>query len=355
MVIEHHSIRKLIKAFLFFLCTSALFSQDNHFSQYLTAPVLFNPALTGSIDGTYRISINYRDQWQHLDNGGFKTTAVSGDMNFASPFKLFQGDLIGLGASFMTDKSGLYGFATNELAGLISYKKLVGKNQYLSLGFKIGIRQSGINYENLKFEDQYAVGQGYDLRTAEVLPENNVYHSEVALGLSYTWRGNKNQGLDIGVSTHHLTSPDYSFFNLSLPANVILVKQPLYGLKTIHANASFPLAEQIALLPRVWLLSQGPHFQANLGSMVRFPLDQDGLKLLHLGGHIRMVNNDNQFNLESMIPQLGLEMGNFKLGFSYDANARKLASNYFNQSIFELSLQIIGSHDNGSNYFCPTF
>ncbi|MBL0112424.1 MAG: PorP/SprF family type IX secretion system membrane protein [Saprospiraceae bacterium] len=141
--------------------TQLSLAQDPHFSQYISAPLLLNPAQAGLINGSYRINLNYRDQWNKIEGSDYKTVAFSGDMNFIPPLKGFRNDLMGIGLSFLSDKSPGFDFNTNELAMYVAYHKRTGKNQFLSFGTKLGILQRGVNYENLTFGDQYVEGSGY--------------------------------------------------------------------------------------------------------------------------------------------------------------------------------------------------
>ena len=59
-------------------------AQDFHFSQYHSSPLQLNPALTGLINGTYRMNINYRDQWNKLDGNNFKTVKTVASMGAGS-------------------------------------------------------------------------------------------------------------------------------------------------------------------------------------------------------------------------------------------------------------------------------
>ena len=51
--------------------TFDIHAQDRHFSQFFNSPIQLNPALAGVIDGTYRVNLNYRDQWNKLTNGNY--------------------------------------------------------------------------------------------------------------------------------------------------------------------------------------------------------------------------------------------------------------------------------------------
>ena len=333
--------------------TFDIHAQDRHFSQFFNSPIQLNPALAGVIDGTYRVNLNYRDQWNKLTNGNYSTVNASGDINFKVPFRKLQQDLLGIGASFLSDKASTFGFQSNELAFVGAYHKSVGKNQFLSFGFKTGIQQRGINFENLKFEDQYIEGQGYVSTSRETLPENNVSFAELAIGLNYNWNANDEKSFNIGISWHHLNAPDFSYFNLSLPVNTLPVKKPLYRLFSFNVSGSFYNGSGV-LTPRVWTLAQGPHFQAMAGASYLLPIDLDQTNKLILGGYLKGVKDEKGLALESFVPMIGIELGKVNFTFSYDANTRRLAQNYLNQSIFEFGLTFTGSQNNVAN-ICPKF
>ena len=80
---------KLVKLLTILIITlvigSELKAQDIHFSQFYNAPLTVNPALTGRIPGSYRVVINYRNQWPYqFDKAtSFSTPAISFDMPFS--------------------------------------------------------------------------------------------------------------------------------------------------------------------------------------------------------------------------------------------------------------------------------
>jgi type IX secretion system PorP/SprF family membrane protein len=331
-----------------------LTGQDRHFSQYYYTPLLLNPALTGVMNGSYRLHLNYRNQWNALENGFYKTVNASGDIRFKVPFRFGQGDFIGLGMNFFSDKSNEFGLQTNELSGLASYIKKLGKGHFISAGFKAGIYQSGIQYENLRFEDQYLEGNGYSKPSSEILPENNLNFAELALGLNYNWSGKEDQTINAGFSIQHITSPDFSFFNLSAPPNATITRYPLYGLYSAHLSGSFRNYSNAIVTPRLWFLSQGQSREINAGLTYSLAINPDGFNRLELGAYLRGVRDFNGWAAESFIPTIGFELGNFYLGLNFDANLRRLATSYFQQSVFELVIRFTGDHENYSNS-CPRF
>jgi len=59
---------------LLLFITIGLKAQDPRFSQFYLAPQVLNPAMTGIFDGEYRVTINYRNQWNSiLANNAFTT------------------------------------------------------------------------------------------------------------------------------------------------------------------------------------------------------------------------------------------------------------------------------------------
>ncbi|MEP7267296.1 MAG: PorP/SprF family type IX secretion system membrane protein [Saprospiraceae bacterium] len=338
----------------FFTGVNTISAQDKSFSQYFNSPLQLNPALSGVINGTYRVNFNYRDQWNKLEGGNYSTVNASGDLNFKMPLRGFQNDRIGIGLSFMSDKANDFGMQTNDLAFVGAYHKSVGKAQFLSLGFKFGVYQRTINYENLRFEDQYVEGSGYSAGTSEVLPENNISFGDLSVGLNYNWSPIDDKSFNIGASLQHITSPDFSFFNLSLPPNTVLIKQPLYGLFSMHASGSFALNNLAILTPRIWTLAQGPHFQGNLGASYKLAINNDRSNKLILGSYLRSVKDERGLALESFIPLLGVELSSLNISFNYDANLRRIAPGYFQQSIFEIGITFTGNANNENN-ICPRF
>ena len=57
----------ILTAIAFCIVSKASVAQiDPHFSQYYAYPLLLNPALTGVVDGDYRVSINAKKQWDQI-------------------------------------------------------------------------------------------------------------------------------------------------------------------------------------------------------------------------------------------------------------------------------------------------
>lgn len=71
------------------LIASYVHAQDIHFSQYYSAPLTINPALTGGFAGDYRAGVNYRSQWVSV-TVPYRTFDIYGDLNLGPPLPRAQ-------------------------------------------------------------------------------------------------------------------------------------------------------------------------------------------------------------------------------------------------------------------------
>src|SRR3984885_3759927 len=59
--------RLLCKSVIALIClvvsTAFSFSQDIHFTQFFSNPLILNPAQTGNFNGNYRVGFNFRGEW----------------------------------------------------------------------------------------------------------------------------------------------------------------------------------------------------------------------------------------------------------------------------------------------------
>ena len=116
-----------------------LSGQDAYFTQFYASPLELNPALTGAVDGNYRVSIAYRDQWNGLVDNPYRTIGLNGDMRFQVGRN--SGDYVGGGLAFVADKVSTFDFNTTgiKLSGAFHKNLDQRTKQYLSGGAFFGI------------------------------------------------------------------------------------------------------------------------------------------------------------------------------------------------------------------------
>lgn len=342
----------------FFVLHSPLASQDAQFYQVFASPLTLNPAMTGMIDGNFRISGVYRDQWRALVDKPFSTFAMSGDGRFSiSKKRKDNSDYVGVGLYFQSDKVGTIAFTTNQLGISSSIHKSLDDrlNQYLSFGVQISINQRNINYENLNFGDEFNGINGYTDPTGEILPVNNFGFSDIALGLNYTISPSDEFDAFAGVSLYHATAPVITFDrNTSTSISRFVIQENIYRKYQIYGGLSYKFAKRWDVIPRGLFVKQGPHQQLVFGSHLRRNLIDSFSSAVEFGLAARVVNDVDATNLESAILSLGIDLSGKLIGLSYELGLSSFSNRFRNQGVIELSFRYTGEYDNDV-FFCPEF
>src|SRR5687767_12110404 len=199
-----------------------IFSQDKLLTQAFAHPVDLNPAFAGAIDGRYRVSIAYRDQWRSIVESPYTTMGVYGDLKIVPDER--KDDFFGAGISIISDRTALFNVNQNMLSLYGSYYKALNpdRGQYLAAGINVGIAQRNINYENIFFDDQFNGLDEYSLGTAEDLPANNFAFFDMGLGILYSTDLGELSNMSLGVSLDHIPGSSISFYHHTLNADDLI-------------------------------------------------------------------------------------------------------------------------------------
>jgi type IX secretion system PorP/SprF family membrane protein len=342
----------------FFLATiilgvlaSPAFAQDKHFTQFYAAPLSLNPALTGAMQGGYRVGSIYRDQWRKVLDNPIKTFSIFADLRFESRRKKNSDDALGLGIMFFNDKVSVVDFSTTQIAVSLAYHKALDANsrQFLSFGVQGGLTQRNVNYGSLKFHDQFNGNGSYSGQTDEELPGNNFAYSDFNAGLNYTAAIGRTGRFFAGTALHHFLQPQISFYDNEKKGDKLLTKV------SAQMSANLPLTNdnRVQIHPRLLMALQGPHMEVNAGTNFRFAMGQYGSSAMHFGTWLRPVRNSDGFGLDAVVALVGLELNNMLFGLSYDLNLKALQANQ-RQGSFEVSVTYLGNYNN-EEIICPKF
>lgn len=298
---------------------------DPHFSQYYAYPLWLNPALTGVMDGDFRLTANYKRQWASITDP-YQTEALSFD---TYPTKHFA-----FGATVLHQGAGDGGFQYMNAMGSAAYHAILDKAQMnvVSIGLQAGVVDRRFDPNKLKFGDQWNPVSGYDPGAAsgENFDETNSTDLDVNVGIVY-YNRNPNTKVNpfAGVSLYHLTQPEDPFYTHSdgkLPMRL-----------NIHGGLRIRLSPRFNLTPQVIYLHQGEDFgNGRAHEMVASIYAQYMLSNtadLLFGATVR--------NKDAAIPFLGFHLGDFTLGMSYDINTSYLEAASLHQGGIELSLSYI--------------
>lgn len=330
---------------LFFTATTIFNTQaqDIHYSQFYNSPLTLNPAMTGRTNGTFRISLNYRDQWFGAvrDHSPFVTPSGSFDM----PIR-FKKDALGIGFIIINDRTG--GARLNTLSALasVAYHKSLGKKHSLSLGVQGGYMQKRLDVNNLEFGSQFRFNHfNSNIPSGENFTNDVIRGIDVNAGLMWTGNFSKKFSAYAGYSVFHLNREEINFIEGD--------GLRMYMRHVGHGGFEYYPTEQFSIMPSVIYMMQSESEEINAGASLGFHFKK--ATSLYVGGYYRVD--------DAAIAYLGLDIKSVRLGMSYDVTTSNLrdASNGTNQPTgsIEVSINYIGKiiplPDANPVLFCPRF
>ncbi|MCS6917532.1 MAG: PorP/SprF family type IX secretion system membrane protein [Chitinophagales bacterium] len=334
--------------FIFMLLTAAgsAAAQDIHFSQFYFSPLTVNPALTGAIDGTFRIGGIYRNQWSSITSPFVYSTP-----SIAFDAKLFSGgftaNYLGAGILLLNDRSG-DGNLTN-ITGMLSlaYHQSLDRegNYHLAAGLQGGFVQKSIDFEKLNFGDEFD-GLGFGGVTNEFFKYYQIAYADFAGGVLLYGIPSNRFRFQLGGSIFHLTTPRESFFESS--TNQLDMRF------VAHGSAGMRAGRRMYFFPFAQYQFQNNDNEAVVGANIGYNMSESlrGPQQIFYVGVFNRVRYD-------IIPTVGIMMKGFQAGISYDVNiSPDLRPATGGKGGFELAVAYIGNITPPKHYkriFCPSF
>jgi type IX secretion system PorP/SprF family membrane protein len=313
---------------------------DKHFSQFYAYPLWLNPGMAGVMDGDYRVTAVYRNQWS----------------NVMTPFTT-----VGLSADFTTNKNLAFGVSLmNQTAGEGGYRYLNGyatvvyngirfgtdKNQVISIGLQGGFFTRNFDRSKFQFGDQWNPVTGYDPGTAtgDVISLKSSSVFDAGGGISYSdGRFDRKVNFFGGFAAFHLTNPVESFVTAGSSNTKAFVPRRY----VVHAGARIQVNDNLSVTPNALFMKQGTAQE----------------KMLGVFGQVR-ANDYTDFLLglnyrfdDAVSPYVGVAFQGFVVGASYDVNASDLGKSATGTNSLELSLTYIGRKSGKPLRYlsCPRF
>ena len=305
------SLKLLFSSSILLFSFSAM-AQEGQLTQFFNSSLYINPAEAGA-DTNARITSNYRRQWTTISNG-FTTKSINGDMQLGR---------LGYGLIVNTNDAGAGSLSrTNFLLNVADHIKLDSHN-VLGFGIQAGFVQYAVNASELKFDNQYASGSGYDPNTnnGERLTATSQKKLDGGAGLNwqntaYSWKPK------ISVSVNHLLNPNYSLLGNSSPTSARQLNSYLEVRKFVSAK--------VEIIPYVFYGKQNKARNLQFGSRAAYHLNPDQQLLLGAG----MRNKD------ALLLYAGFSLKKVLFGFSYDVNMSKLKPGSAGMGAWEVGLTI---------------
>ncbi|RFS22813.1 type IX secretion system membrane protein PorP/SprF [Chitinophaga silvatica] len=309
---------------------------DPHFSQYYAYPLWLNPALTGVIDGDYRISGDYRNQWANYGKP-YSTAGVSID---AATTKN-----IGVGLNVLNMSAGDAGYNFFNAMASVSYTGVKfgrTKTTQITFGMNAGLMNRRLDPAKFQTGLMWSPIGGFDpsLYNGESLRKTNSTQFDIGAG-TVLFDGNPNHILNpfVGFAAQHLNTPRDPFAsdgnNINLPVRWLF-----------HGGTKIKVADKVSLTPTALYMHQGNAEETVAGIYAQLLVNPE---------FDFLIGCNFRFN-DAVIPFAGFHYKGFVLGLSYDANTSGMKSLVNGSQAFEVSLSFISRKKrllNEEYFICP--
>lgn len=274
-----------------FVTASQLKAQDPEFSQFYANQIYLNPALAGNTLCP-RVSAGYRVQWPNV-YGTYSTVGLSID-------RYVHAVKGGVGLMVMQDRAA-QGTLNTTGVGLV-YAPTIKPSRTTAIKFAIqaGWWQKAVNWGKLTFGDQIDPTSGFVYTTQETPGVSARGNFDLATGIVFT-----SDHVFIGAAVHHIFEQNESL----LEGN-----SPLPRKYTVHAGGNIPIGDKsnnTFVSPNVMYRQQGDFQQLNLGVYFKKQTIVGGLWYRGKDAFIMLI---------------GVEAGQFRIGYSYDVTISKLTN-----------------------------
>lgn len=304
------------------------FGQDVHFTQFYLSPLTTNPALTGHTLGDWRLTANFRNQWNIIGKP-YTTTSLGFEHNFYLYNEKFSGGLV-----YLHDQSGIVNLKYDKVMLSGAYHKKLGIHQF-SLGFQPGVVFKSINLNGASLPEQYdrnTGGYNSNLASTDPILTQNITFFDFNAGINYTLKLKKIT-TDIGFSMFHLNKPNESFYGQD---NLLPVRNVL----TIGAEWS--VTKKLVLYPHFLHMNQHKASEMLVGMNLMVLLEKNKAKAT--GAYIGVIiRNGIQRNIDAAIGVVGLKFKNLEVGFNYDFNISELRYATNSRGAYEFSIVYTGA------------
>lgn len=275
--------------------------QDPHLSQYFSAPLQLNPALTGNIDGEYRFQFAYRNQWWQ-NSFPYVSSIASSDFQILKN-RLSGVGKLGIGLSVSRDASLSGAMKNSKIMLSTAYQQILDEDGFhsIGIGFQGGYYEKRINLNQIEFESQFT-GDQFDLsiNNNEQLSSYSQNIFDLNAGLLYSFFNGDNS-FNLGFSFNNVLRPKFSFYLDSNSREHI--KTMLHGSGNFFLNADSDKRFLFSFL----IMQQAKSIEFNLGGAIG----------LNVGNNYLYFGAFNRFK-DAIYPYVSFQTNSFQVGLSYD-------------------------------------
>jgi type IX secretion system PorP/SprF family membrane protein len=284
--------------FCLMLAGAAVQAQDPRFSQYFASPMTLNPALTGNIDGSLRVAMNFRQQWWAASSP-FQTTSLSFEHRLFMN-SLGEYDRFGVGGMVMTDNS-MSGALKSTYASLsTAFHKGLGEQHRLGIGFQGTYGNRVLDLNKISFYNQFdADGFNTNLPSGESGLSAMKPTLGLQTGLMYTYEDALMRVYG-GFSMYHINQPRQTVMDDStsrLPRRY-----------TVHAGMVLLSGEALRITAHTLWQQQAKASEFSIGGAVGYDIGET--QTFYAGAWYRLK--------ESVYPYVSYVRNGIQVALTYD-------------------------------------
>lgn len=319
---------------LLILLNSQVKAQDFHMSMYDAAPLFLNPAMTGVVEGNWRVHGQYRTQWKAVNFKPYQTALIS----FDAPVKRW-----GFGGQIINYRAGIGNYNVTQGLFSVGYTLPLDQRQahQISFGVQGGLSQKSVEYQLLTFNNQYSTTDGgsFDnsLNSGEGFGGQSFFNPDVNAGILYYYAKQQSRiNPFIGASVFNLLTPKESWYGTTneLPMRFY-----------VHAGSRVNLTETLYIIPKALFMQQKLFSELTLAADIGYFLKKSELYLL--GGLIFRAR-------DAFALSIGARKANYIAKIAYDVNLSTLSGASTGRGGFEISFTYMHQNkDKKTVKICP--
>ena len=325
-------------------------AQYLHFSQFDLTPLSVNPGNTGFHNGNWRAMAMHRNQWYGFSasalptgGGGGSYPFITNALGFDMPFYIYN-HRVSAGIVVINDQTSNIKMDINQIYLSGAYEKRFGGHLFsfgIQPGYVYKARSDGSIYPS-----QYNRELGHfdgNQHSNEASMLDNYGYFDLNAGVVYK----KLFGAispEFGIAVGHINMPKESFVGSE---NRLSLRE------TFHAKVNIPVGSTYFMMPTLLFMEQARSTQWTLGTSFGMNMpEENSMKIKNIFAGARFRNGLTP-DLNALMPFVGAEIKNFRIGFNYDIDLSSFnpASNY--EGAYEIGIIYISPSTRFSKITIP--
>ena len=327
------------------------FSQDIHFTQFFTNPLILNPAQTGNFNGNYRIGFNFRGEWPWAIGSSnpynYHTESPYVDFSFGEN-KITSG-WMGIGFNFLNDEAGDGKLTYRRFNLSYAYHQGFDKEHryMLSAGVAAGYIIRSVDFSKFYFNDQWVAEEGFNtnINPNEPIVRQSFGMLDLSAGLNFSAQVSQKFKISTGFSMLHINRPHDNFY----------ADAERLGFRyQATAGISYVINDKLTLTADAYYGYEKQAAEGLLGAMLEYGFINKKTSLsdnsVFFGAYYRI--ND------ALAPLAGYRIKKMRLLLSYDITLSQLLNPARANGGPEISIVYVGGFTrefNGKKVYCPRF